>query len=160
MIHVKNLTQYQVHSKSSIDISFETSKLELMRLCFPWYAVFSFKNSAFHSTQGCVAAWMRQGFSEFRWFREECESHSVMSDSLQPMDYTVHGILRPEYWSWQPFPSLGDLPNSGIESRSPTLWATREVQGRMDTGIYMTMSLHCSPETITTLLISYLFFSR
>ena len=113
------MTQYQVHSKSSIDISFETSKLELMRLCFPWYAVFSFKNSAFHSTQGCVAAWMRQGFSEFRWFREECESHSVMSDSLQPMDYTVHGILRPEYWSGLSCPSPGDLPDPGIEPRSP-----------------------------------------
>ena len=28
---------------------------------------------------------------------------------------------RPVYWSGQPFPSPGDLPNSGIESRSPTL---------------------------------------
>ena len=29
------------------------------------------------------------------------------------------------------------------------------VWGRMATGIYITESLHCSPETITTLLISY-----
>ena len=28
---------------------------------------------------------------------------------------------RPEYWSGWPFPSPGDLPNSGIEPRSPTL---------------------------------------
>ena len=28
---------------------------------------------------------------------------------------------RPEYWSGQPFPSPGDLPNSGIKPRSPTL---------------------------------------
>ena len=28
---------------------------------------------------------------------------------------------RPEYWSWQLFPSPGDLPNSGIKPRSPTL---------------------------------------
>ena len=28
---------------------------------------------------------------------------------------------RPEYWSGQPFPSPGDLPNSGIEIGSPTL---------------------------------------
>ena len=28
---------------------------------------------------------------------------------------------RPEYWSGQPFPSPGDLPNPGTESRSPTL---------------------------------------
>ena len=38
-----------------------------------------------------------------------------------PMDYTVHGILRPEYWSGQPFPSPGDLPNPGIKPRSPAL---------------------------------------
>ena len=30
---------------------------------------------------------------------------------------------RPEYWSGSPFPSPGDLPNPGIESRSPTLQA-------------------------------------
>ena len=28
---------------------------------------------------------------------------------------------RPEYWSGKPFPSPGDLPNPGIEPRSPTL---------------------------------------
>ena len=43
------------------------------------------------------------------------------------------GFSRQEYWSGLPFPSLGDLPNPGIEPRSPTLqadfltsWATRE----------------------------------
>ena len=30
---------------------------------------------------------------------------------------------RPEYWSGQPFPSPGDLPNPGIEPRSCTLQA-------------------------------------
>ena len=29
----------------------------------------------------------------------------------------------PEYWSRWPFPSPGDLPNTGIESRSPALQA-------------------------------------
>ena len=28
---------------------------------------------------------------------------------------------RPEYWSGQPFPSPGDLPNPGIKPRSPVL---------------------------------------
>ena len=32
-----------------------------------------------------------------------------------------HGIFRPEYWSAQPFPSPGDLPNPGIKPKSPTL---------------------------------------
>ena len=30
---------------------------------------------------------------------------------------------RPEYWSGWPFPSPGDLPNPGIEPRSPALQA-------------------------------------
>ena len=33
----------------------------------------------------------------------------------------VHGILQPEHWSGQPSPSPGDLPNPGIEPRSPIL---------------------------------------
>ena len=33
------------------------------------------------------------------------------------------GFSRQEYWSGLPFPSLGDLPNPGIEPRSPELQA-------------------------------------
>ena len=33
------------------------------------------------------------------------------------------GFSRQEYWSGLPFPSPGDLPNSGIEPRSPALQA-------------------------------------
>ena len=33
------------------------------------------------------------------------------------------GFSRQEYWSGLPFPSLGDLPNPGIEPGSPTLQA-------------------------------------
>ena len=33
------------------------------------------------------------------------------------------GFSRQEYWSGLPFPSPGDLPNSGIESRSPAFQA-------------------------------------
>ena len=32
-------------------------------------------------------------------------------------------FFRPEYWSGEPFPSPGDLPNPGIEPRSPILQA-------------------------------------
>ena len=31
------------------------------------------------------------------------------------------GFSRQEYWSGLPFPSPGDLPNPGIELRSPAL---------------------------------------
>ena len=33
------------------------------------------------------------------------------------------GFFRQEYWSGLPFPSPGDLPDPGIEPRSPTLQA-------------------------------------
>ena len=47
------------------------------------------------------------------------------------------GFSRQEYWSRLPFPSPGDLPNPGIEPRSPTLQAdalTSEPPGK-PTGI-------------------------
>ena len=37
--------------------------------------------------------------------------------TIQSMEFS-----RPEYWSRLPFPSPGDLPNPGIETRSPALW--------------------------------------
>ena len=37
---------------------------------------------------------------------------------VQSMEFS-----RPKYWSGQPFPSPGDLPNSGIEPRSSALQA-------------------------------------
>ena len=45
------------------------------------------------------------------------------------------GFSRQEYWSGLPFPSPGDLPDSGIELRSLTLEAdalTSEPQGSPD----------------------------
>ena len=41
-----------------------------------------------------------------------------------PMDCTICGISRPEYWSGKPFPSPGDLPNPGTEPGSPALQVT------------------------------------
>ena len=64
------------------------------------------------------------------------ESRLVVSDSLWP-----HGLLqpmefsRPEYWNGQPFPFPGNLPNPGIEPRSPILQTNSlpaEPQGKLD----------------------------
>ena len=52
----------------------------------------------------------------------------VIQWSIQSTEFS-----RPEYWSGQPFPSPGDLPNPGIERRSPTLQADSlpaELQGK------------------------------
>ena len=37
------------------------------------------------------------------------------------MDYTVHGILQARILEWIAIPFSGDLPNPGIELRSPAL---------------------------------------
>ena len=56
-------------------------------------------------------------------------SHSVMSNSLQTPQTLPHqaslsmGFSRQEYWSGLPCPPLGDLPDLGIELRSPMLRA-------------------------------------
>ena len=50
---------------------------------------------------------------------------SVVSNSLWPFELNPATLLCPwgfsrqEYWSGLPWPPLGDLPNPGIESRSP-----------------------------------------
>ena len=36
-----------------------------------------------------------------------------------PPGFSVHGIIQQEHWSGLPFPSPGDLPDSGIEPASP-----------------------------------------
>ena len=52
-------------------------------------------------------------------------SHSVMPDSLGPLWTAAHQASlsmecsRQEYWSGLPFPSPGNLSDSGIESESP-----------------------------------------
>ena len=54
-------------------------------------------------------------------------SHSVMSDSSVTLWTVAHqaplsmGLSRQEYWSGLPSPSLGNLPNTGIEPASPAL---------------------------------------
>ena len=50
----------------------------------------------------------------------ETESHLVVPDSLRPHGLSME-FSRPECWDGYPFPSPGDLPNPGIEPKSPTL---------------------------------------
>jgi len=55
-------------------------------------------------------------------------AHSVMSDSVTPRTVAHQAFLsmefsRQESWSGLPFLAPGNLPNSGIEPRSPALQA-------------------------------------
>ena len=55
-------------------------------------------------------------------------SYSVRSDFATPWTVAhqaLRRILQQEYWSGQPFPSPGDLPNPGIKPRSPSVQFSR-----------------------------------
>ena len=58
------------------------------------------------------------------------------------------GFSRQEYWSGLPFPSPGDLPNPGIEPRSPALHAkSMFLQVAKSLQLYPTLSepMSCNP---------------
>ena len=53
--------------------------------------------------------------------------------NCSPPDSTVHRILQARILEWVAIPFPGDLPNPGIEPRSPALQAdslTTELQGK------------------------------
>ena len=55
--------------------------------------------------------------------KKKVESESEIAQSCRtlcdPMDPLSMEFPRQEYWSGQPFPSPGDLPDPGIKSTSP-----------------------------------------
>ena len=71
-----------------------------------------------------------------KWTSASAKSLQSCSTLCNPMDCSppassVHGFARQEHWSGL-FPSLGDLPDPGIESRSSALHADSlpsELQG-------------------------------
>ena len=54
---------------------------------------------------------------------EVAQSCPTLCDPVDcsPPGSSVHGILQQEFWSRLPFPSPRDLPDPGIEPRSPAL---------------------------------------
>ena len=49
------------------------------------------------------------------------ESDTTEVTWQQQQDYTVHGVLQTRILEWVAFPLSRDLPNPGIEARSPAL---------------------------------------
>ena len=71
---------------------------------------------------GAVFVTVGEGMTMTMW------SPSVVSNSATPWTVTDQaplsmGFYRQEYWSGWPFPSPGDLPDSGIKPESPALQA-------------------------------------
>ena len=82
------------------------------------------------STNGLSVKWGISAESSWvAWTLSGCHlcsaSCSVMSDSVQLTPWTIQSMAysRLEHWSGKPFPSPGDLPNPGLEPRSPALQA-------------------------------------
>ena len=69
------------------------------------------------------------GFSSLKGFLHSGEKVVVVKVAqscptlCNHMDYAVHGILQARILEWADVPSPGNLPNPGIEPRSPTLQA-------------------------------------
>ena len=83
----------------------------------------------FHAKMGTIKD--RNGMKQKQnMLRSESESEVAQSCPTLCDPWTVAhqaplsvGLSRQEYWSGLPFPSPGDLPDPGIEPRSPTLQA-------------------------------------
>ena len=61
-----------------------------------------------------------------------------------PLDYTVHGILQARILEWVAVPFSRDVPNTGIEPRSPTLQADSlltEPAGKLKNTVVDSLSL-------------------
>ena len=87
-------------------------------------------------------------------------------------------LSRIESWSGEPFPSPGDLPNPGIEPRSPTLWVNSlpaEPQGKPKNtgmgslpllwGIFLTQESnlglpHCRWDLVLFFLITFWLYTK
>ena len=74
----------------------------------------------FPPSNGPQSSWLCLCYYMWKW------SCSVVSNSATPWTVTYQvppsmGFSRQEYWSGLPFPSPGDLPDPGIEPRSPAL---------------------------------------
>ena len=72
---------------------------------------------------------------QIRKWEWEWKSLSPVRVFATPWTIQFMGFSRRGYWSGLPFPSPGDLPNTGIEPRSPTLQVDSlpaEPQGKPD----------------------------
>ena len=80
--------------------------------------------SAPQQDSGCKAGLVLSHFSHVRLF-------ATLWTVARQAPLLV-GLSRQEYWSELPFPSPGDLPDPGIEPRSPSLQANSLTSDALD----------------------------
>ena len=115
-------------------VLFDTYLIKLNVQTYQNYYFFSKICPSFPLPQCDLWVWKKVQKTMYHWergfmvYRGEF-SHSVMSDFLwSSLAVACQGPLSMEfsrqgYWSGLSFPTSGDLPNPGIEPRSPTLQA-------------------------------------
>ena len=119
---------FNVVNEAKVDIFLEFSFSMIQKMLVIWFLVpLPFLNPAWTSgnswfTYCWSLAWRILSITllacEMKW-------KSLSHVQLFATPWTIHFMefSRPEYWSGQPFHSPEDLPNTGIQSRSPTLQA-------------------------------------
>ena len=142
LIQQQNLTSpqlqeaiYSFYSLSRQFIDFTANRYLIMRAVLdPTGEIMRHEVCAHVTSKPMQKTWILiSGFKEFQLvilFSQpqpcESESHSVTSNSAIPWTVASQVLLsvelsRQEYWSRLPFPSPGNLPNPGIDPRSPAL---------------------------------------
>ena len=72
-----------------------------------------------------IYKWPKHTYTQFLWKSLQLNPWLILitAEALHIITNGSKGFSRQEYRSGQPFPSPGDLPNTGIEPRSPALQA-------------------------------------
>ena len=86
-----------------------------LALCIRWPKYWCFSSA---SVLPVTMKWSEVKWSEVKWKSFSCIWLFAIPRTVA---YQAPLFSRQEYWSGFPFPSPGDLPNSGIERRCPTL---------------------------------------
>ena len=102
-----------------------------------------------------ISTWVQ---CEVKWKSLSCVQLFATPWTILSMEFS-----RPEYWVGWLFPSSGDLPNAGIEPRSPTLQVDSlptEPQGKLLGTMASSNCLYSFPEIPTTLKLNDYFHSH
>ena len=100
---------------------------------------------------------LKESVPLFTAHKVKWKSPSLVRLPATPWTIQSMAFTRPEYWSGYPFPSPGDLPNPGIEPRSPALQAyslPAEPQGKPLRPIASYLKCRVTPGPPTMALLS------
>ena len=118
---LKSLLQHYISKASILQRSVRVSHPYMIKTISltRWTFVGKVMSLLFNMLSGLVIAFP-PGSTEFSEFTQSCPTLCDPMDCSLPGS-SILGFSRQEYWSGLPFPSPGDIPDLGIEPRSPAL---------------------------------------